>query len=205
MNISAQAIGQVAGIIALISVVPYLVSIFKGKTKPSRAAYAIWLVIDTVTVAGYIASGARTTAWVFLAFTFTTIVIFILSLRYGVGGFNKLDLCCLGAATIIILLWVSTGNPLIALYMGLSAKMLGYFPIVKKAYLQPVTENALSWSMAAAASTLNLLALTSFQLHIALAPFVTTITDVLIAILLIFPGWRLVKSKRILPESLKDY
>lgn len=207
MGISSQLVGQIAGILALLSVIPYLVSIFQGKTKPSRAAYAIWLTIDVIITAGYVAAGARSTAWVFVAFTLTTIVIFLLSLKYGMGGFNKFDLYCFAAAALIIVVWINTGNPLVALYMGLSAKMIGYLPVIKKSYLYPKTENTLSWAMAAVASLLNLFALTSLQLSMVLAPLSTALADTLIASLLLFPSWRFMKDKNFLPvpQKLKDY
>jgi hypothetical protein len=181
----AQLIGQLAAVIALISVMPYVVTIFRGRTKPSRAAYAIWLLVDLVTTVSYVAAGARATSWLFWAFTLTTVIIFLLSIKYGMGGLGRLDICCVAIAMLAITLWVVTDDPILALYTILAAKLLGYAPIITKAYRQPETENQLSWAMAAAASCLNLFALTSFRPEIALVPIATAATDVVIAALLI--------------------
>ncbi len=190
MSIDPQIIGRIAAIIALLGTIPYLLSMFRGETKPSRAAYAIWLVIDILTVSSYFAAGARSTVWVPLAFALTTVVIFCLSFKYGMGGYKKLDLACMGIAVVAIALWITTDNPLTALYMGLLAKMLGYAPIINKSYLHPWTENSLSWGSAALASFLNLFALTSLALHFSLLPICTAAADILIALLLVLPDFR---------------
>jgi hypothetical protein len=191
VNNNAEIIGIVAGIIAFLNVVPYVISIFQKKTKPSRSAYAIWLVIDTVTVASYIASGATDTIWTFLGFGLTTFIIFGLSLKYGMGGFNKLDIICMVIALFAIIIWLTTKDASLALYASLSAKLIGYIPIVKKSYLYPCTENNLAWNMAAFASLLNIVAITSSRPEILIAPVSLAIVDLLIIILLNFPKLRL--------------
>ena len=191
MNHYAELIGIVAGIIAFLNVIPYVVSIFQKKTKPSRSAYAIWLVIDVVTAASYIASGATTTIWTFLGFGLTTVIIFGLSLKYGMGGLHKLDILCMSIALLAILAWVTTKDPTLALYASLSAKLIGYIPIIKKSYLYPQTENTLAWNMTAAASLLNIVALTSLKPEIAVAPICLAIIDLFVIILLNFPKVRL--------------
>jgi hypothetical protein len=187
MHISPQVIGSIAGIIALASVIPYIASILKGHTKPSRAAYAIWLIIDLITATSYIAAGARSTIWVSVVLAASAFIIFCLSIKYGMGGSSKLDLFCLALAAIAITLWVTTNDPVTALYTSLIAGKIGYLPVVKKSYLQPETENTSSWVMVAVASVLNVFALTSLNLEIALLPITSAIVQLLIVGLLVMP------------------
>lgn len=201
MNIPVQFIGQAAGILLLLAAIPYYVDIFRGRTKPSRAAYLIWLVIGIVTLVSYVASGASATSWIFLASVINTVIIFCLSFKYGMGGLNKLDLVCISVAVIAILLWVTTKNPVTALYTSLIAGVLGYIPVIKKAYLYPNTENTLSWGIGSTSSILNLFALTSLRPAIAIAPIVIVILDVLIAGLLIFPRTRPAMKRAKLPRT----
>jgi hypothetical protein len=191
VNNVSNFIGIIAGIIAFLNIIPYAISIFQGKTKPSRSAYAIWLIIDIVTAASYIASGATTTVWAFLAFALTTVIIFILSFKYGMGGLHKVDLVCMGLALISIITWVATKDPALALYASLAAKLIGYVPIFKKVYLHPGTENTLAWSMTAFASVLNLVALTSLKPEIAIAPICFAIVDLVIGLRLNFSKVRI--------------
>ena len=179
-------IGAVAGILAFVSFIPYINSIIKGKTKPNRATFTIWSGVNIVTISSYIVSGARTTIFVGLVYTVLQIVVLILSLKRGMGGFNPFDIACLIGATIGITLWIITKNPHTALYLGIFSEVLGLIPTLKKSYLHPDTENTLSWSIAVVGSALNLFALTSWRPEISVYPIYFFIGDLLVALLL----WR---------------
>ena len=180
MHLSHQGLGLLAGALALIQVVPYVVSIHRGQTRPNRATYAIWSTINVVYLASYVAAGARATAWAMLAFTLSGLVVFVLSLRYGMGGLRRFDLVCLGLAATAIALWVWTKDPATAVYASLAASTLGFLPTIKKTRTRPETENALSWGLTVAAATVNLFALANQEPAIALPPFAAWIGDAVV-------------------------
>lgn len=190
MNITPALLGQIAGILAVVQAIPYIVSILRGKTKPARASYAIWSVVQVISVVSYIASGATDTKWVPIALTVSAIAIFSLSFKYGMGGLSKLDISCLGIAAIAIVLWVTTNDPALAVYASLVASTIAYIPIVKKSYLLPDTENTLSWTLYAIAVLFNVLALTTLDPVIALTPMISLLFSGTIAVLLLSPRKR---------------
>src|SRR5579863_7747282 len=96
----ALTAGLTAGVVDAISFYPYIRSILKGETKPNRASFAIWAAVGTVIVLSYFSAGARTTIWLPLTYALLGYIVFILSFKYGVGGFNLLDLVCLGVSFI---------------------------------------------------------------------------------------------------------
>jgi hypothetical protein len=136
-----SVVGIIAGILAFVAFIPYVISIFRGETKPQRATFAIWSAISLVTLFSYFASGARETIWAVLVYAILQIFILILSFKYGMGGFGRLDLICLGGAIAGIIGWLLTNNPAVALYLSIASEFLGYVPLFKKAYTQPETEN----------------------------------------------------------------
>jgi hypothetical protein len=184
--LTPSVIGRVAGVLVVVQVIPYLVSIFADETRPQRTAYAIWSIINVVSITSYIASGATTTIWTGLAYAATAWLIFGLSLKYGNGGFNRLDISCFCIALAAITLWVDTSNPVIALYATLVADVIAYIPLARKAWARPETENTLSWCMASLTGLLNLLALTSFRPEIYLPPLQGAACTTLIAGMLLF-------------------
>lgn len=196
MNDIQLYIGYIAGGIALFQLAPYLLSILRGHTKPERATYAIWSLINLLTLVSYYAAGARSTIWVGLAYAVSSILIFALSFKYGMGGMNKFDTFCLLLAGIGIVVWLSTNNPVLALYYYVGIKFLGYLPTLKKAYKLPRTENALSWILAATASILNLFAITEWSAQIAIYPLYCAIGDGLLAAILIGAAFKPRKSLR---------
>ncbi len=189
-------IGEIAAIVEVAQSIPYYVSILRGNTRPQRASYGIWLSVEAIGISSYIASGATTTKWMPLISTFNSLVIFILAFKYGMGGFNKLDIVCLILAAIAIALWILTDNPALAVYMSELAAVIGYIPTIKKSYLYPKTESTLSWCMYVVAAALNLFALTSSRLVI-VVPLVATLTlSSVVAGLVLFPKWQLAGIKK---------
>lgn len=198
-------IGQLAGLLAVLSVIPYIVSILRGHTKPERMTYLIWFIVDAVTVSSYIVAGARTTIWTGLVYVCSGLLIFCLSLKYGMGGFSTFDIVCLLLALAGVVMWIRTKDPLIALYFGNFVGLIGYLPTIKKAYFLPKTENTLSWLMTAAAGTLNLFALTTLRPNIAFLPIRSVITEGLIAYLLLFPAVRFRVARRQRPHKVHAF
>jgi hypothetical protein len=186
MSVAAAA-GVTAGIIDFVSFIPYILSILKGKTKPSRTSFGIWSVVSTTLLASYFASGARNTIWFILSYTIMQFVVFALSFKCGMGGLSKLDILCTAGAFIGIALWIITKNPLTALYISLTVEVIGFLPTFRKSYLHPHTENTLSWSLCTVGAIVNLFAITSYALNIALYPFAILACDALVASLLLFP------------------
>jgi hypothetical protein len=200
MHPTQTLIGEAAAVVEVAQSIPYYISILRGHTRPQRASYGIWLVIETVEVASYIASGATTTKWVLIISAFNSLVIFLLSFKYGMGGANKLDIASLSLAAVAIILWITTSKPSFAVYMSVLAGCIGFIPTIRKAYLYPRTENTLSWCMYVAAVGLNVCALTTTRLVIMLPLLITLAFASVLAYLLLFPNWKIQGLKR--PNTL---
>ncbi len=183
MNIS-QLSGQAAAVLALVATIPYVLSILKGKTQPNRASWLIWWLVNLSLVASYHYAGATTTIWLNIAYVFTTGIIFFLSLKYGVGGYTKLDTFCLAVAAIGLILWWMTNNPVTALYLNILVDALGFIPTLRKAYLHPASEDKLAWNLSVISNALNVMALTSWQLKIIAFPIYNFTFNAFTALLL---------------------
>ncbi|MGI8419430.1 MAG: hypothetical protein ACR2LN_02185 [Candidatus Levyibacteriota bacterium] len=199
--VSISVFGQIAGFLAFLSYIPYIHAIFAGKTKPHRATYAIWSMVNIVILFSYFASGARATIWIPLAFAIGQMFIFLLSIKYGFGGAGKLDILCLVGAFVGILSWIITKNPVAALYLSIVVKFLGLIPTIKKSYYHPKTENTLSWAIITLGSFLNLFALTSFNPVISVYPIYLFVSEIVVIMLLFFPTLRLKQVKQQLREQ----
>lgn len=183
-------VGYIAGSLAFLQLIPYLISIFRGHTKPERATYAIWSLVNLILILSYVASGARTTIWVALAYTLSSILVFGLSFKYGIGGFSKFDRVCLFLAFIGIAIWLSNANYVIALYFCIAVKAIGVTPTIRKVYYRPDTENGLAWAMCASASIINVFALTNLVPNIVSLPLYALLADCAVALLVLFPKAR---------------
>lgn len=181
--------GLSAGIINLIAYVPYLASILRGKTKPSRATWIVWFAITAVNASSYIAAGARTTAWSPLVTTVMVCVILVLSIRRGVGGWTRLDRFALAGAGVSLFGWAVTQNPIVGLALGLLTDFFGALPTIQKTWRDADSEDRMTWALFGLANIFNIFAISQWTLGEMLYPVVIFIIDAAI-VLPVLVRWR---------------
>ncbi|MEK7478584.1 MAG: hypothetical protein AAB626_01510 [Patescibacteria group bacterium] len=162
--------GKVAGIISLVAIVPYVLAILRGETKPNRATWWIWLVVGLMCVASYHSSGANHTIWVPVSYVIGPFTVAILSIKYGEGGWTPFDRWCLLGAGMSIVLWWVFNSPLIALLINLFIDLMGSLPTIRKAYHKPESEDRTTWILFCAGNTANLFAVERWTFAIAVYP-----------------------------------
>lgn len=165
-------LGILAGVATGLSYVFYIISILRKKTIPARASWMIWCVLNFVVLTSYHSLKATTTIYVPLAYTFGTVIIAILSIFYGVGGWTKFERRCFAVIIISLVIWKITGSALLALSMNILIDAVGTLPTIKKVYHDPKSEDKLAWILFFVGSFLNVLAINKFTLEIALYPIV---------------------------------
>lgn len=139
-------LGVVAGTIIVISYFPYIYTILKRKTKPSKATWFIWGILAVLTALGM--WEAET-----LSFQMTAIVVgdvFVIALAfmgYGSSGWTKMEICALFAAGLGFVLWKFTDNPNIIIAIGLGLTAVGSIPTITKTWHFPLEEDGLAFTL----------------------------------------------------------
>lgn len=162
--------GQLAGLLVFIAYIPYVLGAIRGLAKPNRATWFIWSVVNIIIAASYWKAGAGNTILVPLLNAFGTTLIALLSLKYGEGGWTRLDRACLFASGISLILWWLTGNPVIALTINILIDAIGAIPTMVKTYHDPKHENGSAWTIWMVAYLINLFAIESWTYAIAAYP-----------------------------------
>ena len=179
-------LGLVDGIIALLAYVVYIISIFKGGSKPNRATWWIWAFMGIVLAISYHSSGAVNTIWVPYVEFIGPLSIALLSIKYGEGGLNnKTDLVCLVGAVFSIILWIIFNNPVVALVTNLVITSFAVTPTIKKSYLRPEGEDFWAWFGTGVADSLNMFAVEKFTFAILVYPIYMFISDFIIIFILL--------------------
>ena len=138
--------------------------------------------------------------WLPLIYAVGGLAVFLLSIKRGMGGTQKLDIFCVLGAVAGIVGWVITRNPHVALYLSIFASACGFMPTIKKAYLHPETENTLSWSMAGVAAVLNVLAVSNWAFYNASYPIFILLFDGAVAVLTLIP----LLARRTVAENIAE-
>src|SRR3989344_7303450 len=122
-------LGIIAGVIAFLAYIVYIISIFRGGSKPNRATWWIWSFMGLVIGISYYFSGAENTIWVPFVEFIGPFSIALLSLKYGEGGLeDRTDIICLTGAIISIILWIIFKNPVVALVTNLAVDSFALIP-----------------------------------------------------------------------------
>ncbi len=106
-------------------VVPYIRDIFLLKTKPERASWFIWTVLGFISFFSQYAKGATNSLWLTAGQTCAVLIIVILSIKYGVGGFTKRDIRALIGAGVGLALWYLTKEAAWAIFFVIAVDSIG--------------------------------------------------------------------------------
>lgn len=160
-----QYFPQVAAILALIAPIVYIRAILRGEAKPHRTTRFVLMVITFLTVTALFANGDRIGVWLAAASAIQAVVIFGMSIKYGMGGGDRIDILCLIIAMFGIVLWQVTKQPILALYFGVAADFVGGIPLFIKTWRHPETEIWSYYAFDVAGSLLILLATTTLSIE----------------------------------------
>ncbi len=148
----------------------YIVGIFKGKTKPHLYTNIIWSIVTIIAFLGSLTSGGGIGAWV-IGFTgFTSVVIFLLSFKYGTKDIKQIDTIFLVAALISIIPWIVLKDPFWSVIIAVIIDMFGYFPTIRKTWRDPSSEVYLPWAIGSVKAVIAIIALSNFNILTVLFP-----------------------------------
>lgn len=173
--------------LTLISPLFYARAILKGEARPHRTTCFVLLLITALSTSSLVAEQNTVAVWLAATSTLQSVAIFILSIKYGMGGWEKLDLLCLLIALIGIVAWQTTQNPLLGLYFSILADFTGMIPSIVKTYRFPETEIATYFALDSTAGVLSLLAVVSLTLADISYPIYIFLVNGLMALLVLFP------------------
>ena len=149
-----QFFGYLSGFLSIAAVFPYIYDILKGNTKPERASWFIWTALGAIAFFSQLEKGATNSLWMVGTSTLAVLVVSLLSLKLGSGGFSKRDKISLLIASLGILLWFFTKEAAFALFITIFVDSIGSFLTTVKSYEDPESETLLTWIVASIAGLL---------------------------------------------------
>ncbi len=143
----------------------YVRSTLAGRTKPNRVTWFLWMVVPLITFAAQIGEGVGPEAAVTFMAGFGPTLVFFASFvnKRAYWKLSLLDIVCGVLSVLAVILWLITGDGLIAIALGVLADLLAAIPTLIKAYTNPETENATAFRNSAVAATIGLLVIDSWS------------------------------------------
>jgi hypothetical protein len=149
----------ISSISVFISYLIYEWAMVKGRARPHRTTRLVILIITAVGASSLFAQNDRV-VFIFLGIcAVQSLVMFAMSLKWGMGGWAKIDILCLAVALLGVVLWRVTSDPALALYACVIADLAGMVPALVKTYRLPGSEYYLSYIFDLVAIVLTILAI----------------------------------------------
>src|SRR5882724_5474697 len=111
----SEVLAILSGLIILAGAPPYLLDILRHKTKPERATWFIWSILGVI---AFVAQVKVHGGWSLLFVGLDAIgntAVFLLSLRFGMGGWKRLDKIALAIAVAGLVTAYFVRQPVVAL------------------------------------------------------------------------------------------
>ena len=180
-----ELFGILAGLVSFFAYIPYILSIIKKETKPSRSSWWIWSLVGLMILFSYYSLGARSTIWIPVVFFFCPFLVALLSFKFGEGkNLNYLDKIYFVGAIFSMFAWLVFKSAEIAFFINIFIDFLGFLPTFKKTFLNPSYENKTSWTLFLIGSILNLMAIEVLLPSIVLYPIYMFIMDIIMLCLI---------------------
>jgi hypothetical protein len=193
-------LGIIAGLIVIIGTVPYLRDILSRKTKPSRATWGLLTALLLITV---FVQGELDTGWA-RALTISEVIacgsVFLLSLKYGVGGTDRTDKICYLIWAFMVICWLVLDKPLLALHFAVLADLVALIPTFIKSWKTPKEESINVFAASSLSGLIAIFAAETYVYSTILFPLYLFIVNLLIVTLLIASNRKTTSFKGLSPN-----
>ncbi len=180
-----EIIGVFGGLLAIAGSIPYMIDAYKKKITPHRITWGIFTLVDIIAIANQLAAGATNSVWLVVGFAAANLTIFVLSLRHGSGGTERLDIIVLCGAILGVLVWQISGHPIASIISNLVVITLAMAPTYKKGWINPKSETSTVFLLGAIASLLAAVSVGRLDYVLLLTPVYTLVVQGALFIILI--------------------
>ncbi len=189
-----EFVGLITVALAFIGLVPYIIDIFRNKTKPHIFTWVVWALVTFLAFLGQWQKGAGAGSWTTGVTGLLTIFVAIISLKKGSRDITTSDIVIFIMALIAIVPWLTTKDPTLSVIMLTLVNTLGFIPTFRKTAKDPDSETLSSYIISATRHFLSITALSQYNLATFLYPTVVGLSNVVVVAIIL--GARYVRKEK---------
>lgn len=179
-------LGIGSAVLNTLGLFPYIQDILRHKTKPERATWWIWLLLNAIALIAQLAAGATWSVFLTVGNIIAVGIIAVLSLFYGYGSFKRRDGISILVAVIGALLSILLKSPLLALLAVIAVDVTGYGLTLVKSWEAPHTETLVSWYFATVSALMGTFSVGTLSFTKLVYPLYILIGDALLVAVIIY-------------------
>lgn len=153
-----------SAVITFVGVVPYLLDIIKGKTKPNLVSWITWTLLTGIATAAEIAAHEYVAAiFTAAAATETGAVVVFGLLKRAYVRYTKFDVVCQLSAVVGIVLWQVYNSPEIGIVASVTIDFIGALPSIRHSWIKPYEETWQTYALSGLGGVLAMFALSTYN------------------------------------------
>ncbi|NMB91694.1 hypothetical protein GYA37_02495 [candidate division WWE3 bacterium] len=146
-------------------------SIIKGSFRPQRMTRFLLFLISSLFVGTLLAQHDRNSIFMAVPMLLSTFILFVLSLKKGIGGTERMDVVVFFMTILSLTIWKTTNNPVLGLTMSIITDLTAFLPTLVKTWKFPETEEWKFYMSDVVASTFNILSIKHYTYGSLVFPF----------------------------------
>ncbi len=154
--------GIAAGLLFVIGNSSYAKDTWDRKIAPQRTTWLIYTVVGFIGFTNQFVSDAGYGSIPYAFATASMLIVFLMSLKFGIGGYEKLDITILFVTGVGILGWLLLNNPSTSILACGVAIIVSSSATLIKIFRDPHSENYTLWTISSIGLLLNILALEQY-------------------------------------------
>lgn len=182
---SYTIIGIISPIVCALGYIPYLISIYRHKTKPHPFSWFLWAILGLVTLVTYIGVGAKETLPLAILNFVGPLFIFFFTIKFWKGNFPIFDYLCLVFSLIAIVIYIVFHEAAIALTINLVGDLFAALPTIRKTYKDPTSENLSTWLLFTFGAAISFFAIREFSYGLIILPLYLTVYEGIMCVLIL--------------------
>ncbi|NDE90152.1 MAG: hypothetical protein EB059_03305 [Alphaproteobacteria bacterium] len=189
MEISKEIYGYISLVLTFVSSLPYILSVWKGDTKPHFFSWVMWTIPSAIVFAGQSVSNAGAGSWAVGFTVICNLIIVFYAAKYK-DQITRSDWYFLFGGFAAIILWVITDNPLYAVILSTVIDVIGYGPTVRKSWAKPYEENVLTNFLCVPKHICSILAMQDTSFVNVVFPYTMVVANCALGIFLLVRRWQ---------------
>jgi hypothetical protein len=187
--------GIIAGVLALVSAIPYIIDTVKGTTKPNRVTWLIWVTLQIIALVAQFSAGGRDSLLLTIGDLLASSTILFLALLKGEAAWHWIDTGALVGAAAGLLMWYFFHQPAWALAMTIFVDFCGVVPTIRKSFADPFSETLSTWLLVAVGAVFGAIAVGKLDITLLIYPLYLITANLGVAFAIQFGKLKITKSK----------
>lgn len=181
-----EILGVVTILLSIIGHAPYVMDVYKKKTRPHVFTWILWAIVVSIAFFGQWFKGGGAGAWGTGVTGIIVIVIAVLAIRRGTKDITLSDKIFLGLALLAIIPWYLTRDPTLSVVMASFIDLCAFIPTIRKTIKDPKSETQFTYSLNILRHGLSIFALGSYNLATVLYPAYLLVMNSVMTVIIIW-------------------